>query len=290
VLVIRFVLHNRFAVVGSWGIVLVWAVAFVVLWRAVIDRRFDGIGALIVLTGWMASLSWGYPVPNLVAGAAALYVLDRCWQGFRLTSVVPGRRARLIVASGVVLASLVGGGVLGKGFLDAREAHPYFDLAKSRLTSGLTQVSGEFGDIRAAPRTVSYLTSLTACLRRYPQPRQAVLPENPGIYPALGLRNPFPIDWMNPAETKGQEPRIEQAARELNASGGYTVLFQTFGVTHLTRPLKITYARAGAKPYGSPLVQTLWHILQGQRFRCGYFVGVTAPERSTARAAARSNS
>lgn len=278
VLVVRLIVNNRFAYGGSWAWILVWGVILVVIWRSAAERTLDGTGLIVALTAWMTSLSWGYWFPNLAAGAAALYIVDRAWRGASWRVPVP-RAARLVVVSSGAVLALVGASVFGNAFVDARDAKPYFGPPKEALTADLVAVSPEFGGIKTNPATASYLAELTRCVRRHPARWTAVLPDNPGMYAALRLRNPFPIDWMFPAEIEGEERRILDAARRLEAAGDYTVLFQIFHARHLTEATVLRVAGPRSRPVGSPLMAEILDSLRGTRFTCGYFVGVTAAAR-----------
>ena len=277
-LVVGVVLAHRLAFRGSWAVILLWGVVAFVGWRAAVERTFDGVGAVLVLTGWMAALSWGYAVPNLVAGSLALYLLDRTWRGAARALPAAGTPARSrLVAAGIALAGLATGAL----FVAVRFAHPYGDRPEAELTASLRAASPEWGRIRTNPATASYLTELASCVRSHPARWTAALPDNPGIYPALDLRNPFPIDWMYPDEVAGEEERILQTARRLAREGDYTVLFQTYPIARLTEPGPFPPpAGPDSVPLARPLLTRIWRILDGTRFTCGPFVGVTAPASS----------
>jgi hypothetical protein len=272
--VVRFVVTHHLEFRATWGLALVWAALVVVLWRAIADRTFDVVGALIVATGWMTALSWGYAVPNFVAGTAALYLLGRFWQGAR-PPISPAPRTIVIVA-GTALALLATLSVTTV-FAQARYRHPYGDRPAAELTATLAHVSPEFGRIRTNPNTDRYMSQLASCIRRYPARWKAVLPDNPAIYPALRLRNPFPLDWLYFDEVAGHEDRLLAAARKLNLEGHYLVLFQTFKLTALqvTDPLPI--ATASSAVYGGRLIGQIRARLHGRPIVCGYFVGVYEP-------------
>ena len=64
----------------------------------------------------------------------------------------------------------------------------------------LGQVAPALAGVRSGPAMLTYLTQLRDCVRAHPAGRVAVLPDNALVYPALGLRNPFPMDWLIPRE------------------------------------------------------------------------------------------
>jgi hypothetical protein len=268
--IVWFLVSGHLAFRGTWALALVWAALLVVLWRAIAERTFDRAGLIVVAAGWMTALSWGYEVPNLIAGACALYLLDRAWRDVDLRGV------RALVALGTVV-TLAGSSLITAAFAQARYRHPYGDRPAAELTAPLADVSPEFGSIRTNPNTASYLSELARCVRAHPASRTAVLPDNPGIYPALELRNPFPIDWMYFAEIAGHEDRILRATRRLNERGDYLVLFQTFKLTALQETAPLPKATATSRIHGGPLMHEIRARLHGRAVTCGYFVGVYAP-------------
>jgi hypothetical protein len=166
--------------------------------------------------------------------------------------------------------------VVAVGFLDARRERPYYDRSEPELSASIRDVSPEFGRIRTNPVTAAYLGDIAACIERFPASKVAVLPDNPGIYPALGLRNPFPIDWMYPNEVEEVRGRIIGSARRLDDRGDYLVLFQTFSAFRLVALDRIDPAEPDAEPffYGSDLGRRIVESLTGERIACGSFVGV----------------
>jgi hypothetical protein len=270
VVVVWFVVSRHLAFRGTWALALVWAALLVVLWRAVVERTFDRAGLIVVAAGWMTSLSWGYEVPNLAAGAAALYLLDQGWRDVEL----PNPRVAIGLAT---VVALVGSGFVTAAFAQARYRHPYGDRPAAELTETLGDAAPEFGSIRTNPNTANYMSELASCVNKYPASRTAILPDNPGIYPALELRNPFPIDWMYFAEIAGHEDRIVSAARQLDRRGDYLVLFQTFKLTALQETAPLPEATPASRIYGGPLMRQIRASLHGTQVVCGYFVGIYSP-------------
>ena len=273
--VVWFIASSHLAYRATWGLALIWAALLVVLLRAAVERTLDRAGVLVVAVGWMTSLSWGYEVPNLVAGTAAFYLLARAWRGARIPDL-DARRRRALYAAGLVTA-LAASAIVGATFMQARYRHPYGDRPAAELTAMLANVSPDFGRIRTNRNTASYLSRLASCVRSHPARWTAVLPDNPGIYPALRLRNPFPIDWMYYAETTGHEERIVQSARRLDGDGHYLVLFETFRLTALQETAPLPLATISTPIYGGRLMREIRGALHGTPFACGYFVGDYLP-------------
>jgi len=244
------------------------------LWEWITWHRLDKpLGALLLLA-WMVSLSWGYPLPNLVAGSlvlGAVYVLAS--EGIEAT--VRRRYARAGLVSSLVLAS-----VFITVSVQARRAAPYFERPAEQLTASLSSISPRFGSIRTNPTTFDYLRAIKLCVLAHPAHWTAVLPDNPGVYPALRLNNPFPIDWMFPDETRGEEGRILQRARLLDRQGNYLILFQTVSAQSvaLLHRLPTAATNAALFDYGGHLTNEILQALHGERVTCGPFVGSYSPE------------
>jgi hypothetical protein len=159
----------------------------------------------------------------------------------------------------------------------------YFDTGESNLTVPLRPVDSDFGRARTNTTTARYVHELAACVHDHPARYTAVLPDNPGIYPLLGLRNPFSIDWMLPDETRGVQQRLIDDAIRLDLRGDYLVLFQTFSAFNLRDVGAYPAATPDSPPffYGTPLgAQILAALRHGQRIACGGFVGAYAPHAS----------
>ena len=206
----------------AWGLATTWMAIVMVGATSLRARSIDVPGVALVGLAWMSMLSWGYPLPNLVGGSLLFYVLARTWTS------VPGAPGRTRLTRGALatgaLAVLV---VVGQQFALARSTVVYGDLSAPQLVSNLGDVAPAWGGIRTGPRTFEYIDQVASCSRRYPASREAVLPQNAGIYPALSLRNPFPIDWMFPDDYHGSYDRLLQTADRLNREGDYLVLFET---------------------------------------------------------------
>ncbi len=269
-LVMKIVLDERLALVATWGTTLFWLLVAFLLVRLAFERSFDTVGWLVAAAAFMASISWGYSVPNLMAGPMALVILQRVWVDRPPTASPHRVRWRLPAITGAVaLAAAV---VLV--FINARSTTVYRDRRESALSQSLRAVSGEFGRVRTNPNTARYLGEVRGCLGRYPARAVAVLPDNAGLYPALRLRNPFPIDWLLPVELEGSEDRILQAAAAVARTGDYLVLLQRFPIDDLAvrRPGQKMRAE-DTLPYSPMLMASLLGRLDGRPITCGPFVG-----------------
>lgn len=274
-LIVRVTLDDRLGFTGPWANRLLLMLIALLVARALLERAFDAAGLAVVVMGVMISLSFGYALPNLVAGTMALVMIHRVWAGTELSATRQQRLVGTALTAGAAVLTVFVGGI----FVGSREKIIYRDQPEPGLTSPLRSVTAEFGRVRTNPTTARYLAELRDCIERHPARAVAVLPDNPGLYPALHLSNPFPVDWLLPLETGGAEQQILAAARALASRGDYLVLFQTFpaGGTDGYQP-----ASAQSKPffYDPVLGERLMNELNGQRVTCGGFVGVYAPVNS----------
>ena len=254
-----------------WGLRLLWALIALIAARLVLERRLDGVGLALLVAGLSASVSWGYPVPNLVAGSVALLLVHRAWTAIDGPPLGTGL-VRVPALAGGVACFVVTGAV----FVDARTHTTYFDVAEAGLTTPLEPVDADFGRVRTNPTTGRFMSEVRMCLDRYPARRVAILPDGPGLVPLLGLDNPFPVDWMFPPEVVGSEERLVRAARALDRAGDYLVLFQTFSAFDLRQAGDYPPATVDSPLFfhGSPAGEAIRAELAGPRIACGGFTGV----------------
>jgi len=272
--VVAITLWARLGLSGNeWGIRVFWVLVATLAVRSIFSRSVDLVGVVVLGAAWMSALSYGYGWPNLVAGTMTLLVLHRTWSEVKAPSVAPGRVRFAPAVAG--LLTLV---VLAYIFVAARQQDVYVDRPAAQLSASMGNVSSAFGDIRTNPLTAKYLVQMEQCIKRYPADRVAVLPENAAIYPALSLRNPFPIDWMWPDSMHGSEARILATADRLNNEGDYLVLFQTIGEPELVSGSSLPDARIDSPIHTySPIVPQIYSRLNGQRATCGTFLVVYSP-------------
>ena len=252
---------------GTWATQLFWALTFLLIADLVVERRVDWIGIAMFGVASTIMLSWGYPTPSLVGGSIMVWLFDRVWTGVRIerTSVQRYLAASTVVA--VVVISLAA--------VHAGRTYPYYDKPATLLTDSLETVAPGLAGIRTNPTTAAYMTDISSCLARFPADSVAVLPDNPIIYPALHLVDPFPIDWMWPPEYRSSPERLVDAARALDTRGNYLVLFQPVDAFSLSTFSKSDLQRrVGTLPRFNDLLRTIDSMLDhGTHIRCGFFVG-----------------
>ncbi len=261
---------------GHWGTSLFLGLAAAIGVDLITRGRLDAPALVILAIAWMTTLSWGYYVPNLMGGSVLLCLLNLLWRDALESRVFDG----MLWRGAGTLAALVGLLVIGRALAAGRAGQVYSDLPASGLTAEPGEAIPALGRIRTSPGTAAYLTQLAACVRAHPARRVAVIPDNPFIYPALGLRNPLPIDWLWGNEMRGSEPRVLEAARRLEQEGDYLVMVQTVPTRTIAyQPAPDVVDPTVPIPRG-PLEAAIAALLSGTREACGSFIAIHAPPRS----------
>jgi len=255
----------------DWGTRLFWmAVAFCIV-ESVIRRSVDVVGVALIGTAWMSALSYSFFVPDLVAGSLGIYMVHRTWTGTRWPKVLGPRL-------GPAIASIALFAVTSYVFGVNRVQDVYLDRQGYQLTANLSGVSPTFGDISTNPETAQYLAQMKQCVRRFPARNVAILPENAAMYPALSLRNPFPIDWIWPYDVHGSESRILGTTDQLNRDGDYLVMFQTVDEPQIVNGDSLPPASAGSPIQAfTPIAAEIYARLNGVKTTCGTFLVVYEP-------------
>jgi hypothetical protein len=258
-----------------------WAFILTFAARVVAERRVDGRMLAVLLLAWMSMLSWGYDVPALAAGSMALAMLAWAWAGVVPLEFVQVRRVAL--AGAVAAVALFAFTAVRE--VQAREAEPYFDRPKQDLRYSVARFSPDFRGLKTSRALVDYLSGLQQCRRRFPAYWTAVIPDNPGLYMTMHMRNPFPIDWFFGQDYLGQRYRVVDAARALEKRGNYLVLFQSVSGLFVSQFRHLPDARPNTLPveltpsllYDQKLGRALVATLHGRHVLCGSFLGIWKP-------------
>lgn len=276
-LVVGLVLSQRLATGGTWGTLTVLAFAALAAvdlgWTRDLSRAWPAVAVLAC--AWMATLSWGYFWPDLVAGSVALAALVTIWR--EAPVVEPPRQVAM------ALTALGAAGVVAVGavFLYARWTQPgYLEPAAASVNAPLGDVSPAFGQVRTDAVTHEYLLQIRQCVAAHPASRVAVLPDNAAIYPALGLDDPLPIDWFYEPEYVGSEAQMLAAARRLDRDGHFLVLYETVYASELIHQRDLpaaTPALVDRLTGDQPLLVEVRATLHGEPVTCGSFAGVYRP-------------
>lgn len=267
--------QTQLAFPGSWAVKLLWLLIAVTALDAVVHRHLPWRPLLVVLLGYMVSLSWGYSYPGLVAGTLVLTTLEL------LVRAAPeiDLRGRLWT----VPAALVGVVALATaciGLVVEHDEAPVIDFPRAQQTVDLGTAVPSMRGIRTNAATGLYVEQIADCLDRYPAAKVAVLPDSPFAYPAFGVENPFPLDWALPLEMVADaEQRMLDTVPRLNREGDYLVLFATTSWIALRSGGPV----AQSVPADAPIVENtglegrIREGLDGRQVSCGSFVGVWSP-------------
>ena len=274
VLVITILVTSGLRVTAYWGILLTWLLAAYVAAALLFVRRLDGTALILVLLAWMTSLSYGVPVPSLVAGSVALALIDRAWRHVP-DLAVPRPMAAASVAFGLLFVATV------PAFAIARSEYVHRDAPRRELTADLGALSPALAGIRTNERTATYLRVMRDCVEAHPAGSVAVLPDNPAVYPAFGWRNPLPLDFLFPPEYEGARDEVLQSSRVLAERGDYLVLFQRVRADTLLDPGIDLTGAGGPHTYDPALTAKMRDVLasNGDPIACGAFDGYHAPSR-----------
>jgi hypothetical protein len=275
--IVYLVLFERLSTGGTWGTRTVLATAALTVVELVWSRDWAWAWPAVALlaSAYMVMLSWGYYWPDLVAGSVALAAMAMVWRGG--LAIDEPRRVTMALTALAVTAAVAVGGV----FLYARWAQPgYLEPAAAQVNSPMGDVSSSFGQMRTDPITHDYLLQIKQCIAAHPAERVAVLPDNAAIYPALGLDDPFPIDWLFPPEYVGSETQLLSAAQRLDQSGHFLVLFQSVYAADLSVQAQLPAAtpdRVNAILSQNPVLAEIHASLHGEQVTCGSFAGIYRP-------------
>ena len=256
---------ESFGLGGSWpyiAVITVLALA-VLLVRDV--RRLVVVVALLGLA-YSASMSWGVPSPSLLVGplvaCAIMLVLE---EGASLSAGLPDRRA--VLAAVLVLVVLVT--VL---VLQARSKFTYAELPRAELSA--TVDDPRFAFILMSPQSSAYVEGVKQCIARHPASDVAILPDGPGLYPLLGIHNPFEIDWWLNAEQSPDHPgRVDATIDALNARGDWLVLVQSYSLFELPK-LALDEVDDRGRPFAYTAAdKAILDRLNGESVECGSLSG-----------------
>lgn len=267
---------------GDWGVELFWLTVFACVVSGLRRRQVPWPGLFVVLMAWMCSLSWGFDSPTLLGGTLLLTSLYRLTADLLppMTCERVSRQALsavLLGATGLVIVVLA-----GLLLTAAHDAGPYRDRPQAELTRDLGDLIPSMRGIRTNAETATYIEQIRDCVRRHPAGRVAVLPDNAFVYPALGLRNPFPMDWPRPLELVADaRERMLATADRLAREGDYLLLFQTVNARSGLSDGEHVPASISREPIidYQGLEEDILSRMSGDPFTCGSFVALWAPPR-----------
>jgi hypothetical protein len=213
-----------------------FAISFAFFWLLVLDifliylhdgrlPRWIRPVAWILLASWTSAISLGDNAPvfalGWLAGTAILLQIKDFWN-----RIYRNVRPYETIAAGIFIPALV---ILS---MVVQPKVNYRDLPSRQLTRDGGDFFDALSGIRISPQMADYLSEIRKIYEEAGQPRNrfAVWPNNALIYPALGSRNPFPLDWMQSAEYVGNEKHLMESVREKLKSGDLVILVEKMNV------------------------------------------------------------
>jgi hypothetical protein len=264
---------------GDWAVALFWIAAIAVVVDTVRGRQLSWRGVTVLALAAMSCLSWGVTAPTPMAGTLALTTLVSLTNG--IPPVIWPRTSRVGVAAAIGVLVFT---VAAADVATWHARRPYRDVPRGEEIADLGQVAPALAGLRSGPAVLTYLTQLRDCVGTYAAGRVAVLQDNAFVYPALGLRNPFPMDWPTPRELiANSRARMLATIDTLNRTGDYLVLFQTVPSRQLAAGGRVPAAVApDARLVDlTGLSTTIRNGLRGQHITCGSFAGVWSPRAAS---------
>jgi hypothetical protein len=127
----------------------------------------------------------------------------------------------------------------------------YRDLPGKQLTHDLGRLLPAFGHIRTNARTYTYYRDLVGLYNKYQGMKDHVVvaPNNAILYPVLGTKNPFPLDWLQQDEFVGSEARVMADMEMVLASGRIYVMIEKCDSKFLDRGLRPLRVDTTKYPY-----------------------------------------
>jgi hypothetical protein len=215
---------------------LLFPISFAFFWILILDlyliylhdlklRSWTGPVYWIWLAAWTSAISLGDNAPvfalGWMAGAAVLIQIKDLWE-----RIYRNARPYQWIAAGVLIPALL---VLS---MMVQKRVNYRDLPAAELTQRGGEVFPGLKGIDLSSPMADYLGEIRKIYRESGSPagRFAVWPNNALVYPLLDSRNPFPVDWMQPAEYVGSEDRVMRTVGQILATKDLVILVEKMNV------------------------------------------------------------
>ncbi len=202
----------------------------------------------ILLASWTSAISLGDNAPVFATGWLAGTAMLMQIKDFR-NRIYRHAKPYQWIATVIIVPLLV---VLSLG---AQRSVNYRDLPANRLTHDGGAVFPGLAGIKISPDLSAYLTEIKKLYLDFGSPagRFAVWPNNALIYPLLGTKNPFPLDWMQAAEFVGSEDRINESIAKALKTSELVVLVEKMNVKWIAANEVPVDSRLADYPYLSLL-------------------------------------
>jgi hypothetical protein len=223
------------------------------------------------------SISWGVPYPSLMSGSLlvlsiALYLSCVCKGAISRKKPLASENQLYVISRSAQFSMVILLTFVSIVCIQTRKDNVYFETKYSSLNYKVND--RQFTLVTMSKQSATYIESVIDCTSRFPAARVAVLPDNPGLYPLLGLRNPFDRDWFLVEETTlDTQSRIKKDIFELNQSTDWLVLIQSYSAADI-KTLSPTEVNVNGLPfYYQESDRKLINELQGSDVLCESFSG-----------------
>jgi hypothetical protein len=160
----------------------------------------------IFVIGWSASLSWGYPKPNLGLAAMAVAIMD----------LLPRVDRRGLAP----LAATASAAIFVAYAFELNRAEPYRDVRISRQVASLHETYPRFGHLSSNPGLAAQYRELKELIQRHALDAGrdfTVLHDFPLIHYLVDRQSPARLDWYFHSEMQGRADALLTQLLELDA-------------------------------------------------------------------------
>lgn len=234
---------------------LLFAISFAFFWILILDifliylhdrqlPRWTRPTVWILLVAWTSAISLGDNAPvfalGWLAGTAILMQIKDFWN-----RIYRNVRPYQLIAAGILIPAL---------FVASLVVQPrinYRDLPAKQLTCEGGDIFPALAGVRISAGMSEYLADIRKLYNDFgsPKGRFAVWPNNAMIYPMLGSRNPFLLDWMQPAEYVGNEKRVMESTRNILDTQDLIILVEKVNVKWIATDRVPVDSRSKDYPY-----------------------------------------
>ena len=243
---------------------LLFAISFAFFWILILDifliylhdgylPRWIRPAFWILLVAWTSAISLGDNAPVFALGWLAGTAILMQIKDFR-NRVYRNVRLYQLMAAGILIPAL---------FILSLVVQPrvnYRDKPVRQLTQEGGDIFPGLAGVRISGEMSEYLSDMKRLYFEFgsPEGRFAVWPNNALIYPLLGSRNPFLLDWMQSAEFAGNEKRVMESTRNTLRTMDLIILVEKVNVKWIATDQVPVDARSADYPY-LPLLDTFAH-------------------------------
>ena len=274
--------------VGDWT----WTITLFLVVNLVVARQEKellGLGIALLLIGYSVSLSRGVPGPSLLTGTyfclslvILLYIKSTNNIKKNSKNIITFKPFMLIHNFELMLKVVLVLTVIITS-TKARMDFIYGEGRRADVTESIEHPQFKF--IKMSTRSSAYIKNIIECRSKYPSKVTAVVPDGPGLYPLLGMSNPFSNDWWNKGEIdyfgSGIGERlhyvnVRQTISRLNLETDWLILVQTKPIDEIISPEQVQLT--GSSTFTNfPNDANLLDQLIGQEVSCGMLKGKYKP-------------